>query len=66
MPTNRNRNADTDMVFEMDSDPICETVNILDRSAYWEATSHDVELAHTIAWEQGFSFIKRGLTNRGE
>ena len=43
--------AEPDMVFEMDSDPISEAVNVLARFAYWEATSHDVELAHTVAWE---------------
>ena len=58
--------VEPDMVFEMDSDPISEVVNILDRSAYWEATSHDVELAHTIAWEQGMLFTKNGPINRGK
>lgn len=63
---NADHGADTDTVFVMDSDPVSEAINILDRSAYWEATSHDVELAHTIAWEQATSFIKRGLITRGE
>ena len=59
--------VEPDMVFEMNSDPISEAVNILlDRSAYWEATSHDVELAHTIAWEQGIPFINNDLIKNGK